>query len=335
MAVIELPALRSDDPLGFLASLGLVEVCTSCLGIDARLGWDEIGGPARFQSEMVGIAELASVINRLINDWSDAGRVVPPPDTAFIRRRLTDGERRARIADLGRKPPNDPMRMPQKEAVGRFAEQRERELSGDSVGARWLVGTVGQLGLIEKGGAEAFCDLTPLYAPAGQQTLFQLYEKYLRDVAATPNRIHEALEGWRRTPTDSGANLDYRDVHDAAASPTGVAEGAGVPGATWLALQAAPFFRLVGDGRRSRASGWDARGGGRPRELCWPVWQPLLDRPSITVLLEHPVVRPAAETPVDRKALLALGVIGLLKSRRRASGNSDGPLQSSQVTWAR
>ena len=334
MAVIELPALRSDDPLGYLASLGLVEVCTTCLGIDARLGWDELGRPARFESEMGSIGELAAAIGRLVSDWEHAGRVVPPPEPGFIRRRLSGEARRARTAELGTKPPNDPMRMPRQEAIRCFADQRDSELAGDAVGARWLVGTVAQLAMIEKGTSEPFCDLTPLYAPAGQQTLFQLYEKYHHEVMTTPRRIEEALEGWRRTPSDSGANLDHREVHDAAASPTGAPEGAGVPGATWLALQSVPFFRLIGEGRNGKAVGWSGRPGRRPRELCWPVWRPLLDRPAIEVLLEHPVTRPERGKP-DGPALSALGVIALLRSRRRASGNSDGPLQPPEVIWPR
>jgi hypothetical protein len=332
MAVIELPALRSDDPLGFLASLGLVEVCTTCLGIDARLGWDGVGGPARFESDLESVRELASAVSRLVDDWARAERVVPPPDPGFIRRRLSEEERRASVTMLGTKPPNDPMRMSRLEAIGRFADQRERELEGDTIGARWFVAMVAQLGVVEKGTAEPFCDLTPLYAPAGQQTLFQLYEKYHRQVRASPRLLEEALEGWRRVSSDSGANLDYRDTRDAAASPIGTPEGAGVPGATWFALQSVPFFRLVGEGRNGMAVGWTGRPGRRPRELCWPVWRPLLNRPAIEVLLAHPVVRPRNEKP-DAPALSALGVTALLRSRRRSSGNSDGPLQVATVVW--
>lgn len=332
MATFDLPALRSDDPLGFLAGLGLVEVCTSGLGLPVRLGWPGVGEAAQFDAPVAGIDELASAVHALVARWRAESRTAPPPDPEFIQRRLTDSQRKALIAELGSKPPNDPMRMPRALAVKRFQDQRSRELAGDRVGARWLVGLVSQLALVDKGQGGAYCDLTPLYAPAGQQTLHQLYEKYTSDIAADPRWVHEAMAGWRRSTTDNGANLDYRDIKDATASSGGGPENAGVPGATWLALQAVPFFRLVGDGHRGGAASWEGRRGGRPRELLWPSWWPLLDRAAIHVLLEHPAVRNIRMTR-DASALSALGVQAIFRSERRVGRNSDGPLQAPQLVW--
>lgn len=348
-AVFTLPALRSDDPLGFLAALGLVEVCTSGLGHPVRLGWPDVGEPALFESPLSTLEELAETVHSLVCRWRAEGRLAPPPDPGLILKRLSDAERRALIAELGVKPPNDPMRMGRTMAIRRFHDQRARELAGDRAGARWLVGLVSQLAMVEKSQGDGYCDLTPLYAPAGQQTLYQLYDKYTGDVASDGRWIHEAMAAWRRSPSDSGANLDYRDIKDGTASARGVAENAGVPGATWLALQAVPFFRLVGDGHRGGAVGWQSRRGGRPRELLWPSWQPLLDRAAIQVLLEHPAVRIVRSkgTPLgqlqqvgggkvdDRggSALSTLGVQAIFTSARRVGRNSDGPLQAPQVLW--
>lgn len=332
MPVLDLPALRSSDPLGFLAALGLVETCATGLGTDVRLGWGELGEPAQLSSDFSSIEELARELHALARGLAAEGRVVPPPDPSLISKRLSEADRKAKIEAKGFKPPNDPMRMELEEAVGRYAVVQEAELGGEPTGARWVVGLVGQLSPIEKSGPAPYCDVTPLYAPAGQQTMHQLYEKYVQLVAGAPQVVVEALAGWRRWPSDSGANLDWRDVRDAAAASSGTPENAGVPGATWLALQSAPFFRLTGDGVHGYAAGW-LKGSrrGRPRALRWPVWRPMLDPTAITVLIEHEEVR---KSEPDTGALTALGVVAILQSTRRSSGNSDGPLRQAQVVWA-
>ena len=332
MPVLNLAALRSDDPLGFLAALGLVETCSTGLGTNARLGWSGLGEGAQLCSDFSSVDELAGALHSLAERLAADGRVVPPPDPSLVRKRLTDTERKAKIKAKGFKPPNDPMRMEIEDAIACYAAAQGSELRGESSGARWLLGIVGQLSPIDKSGNVAYCDVTPLYAPAGQQTMHQLYEKYLQLVARSPQLVHEALTGWRRSPSDSGANLDWRDIRDAAAASSGKSENAGVPGATWLALQSAPFFRLVGDGVKGEATGW-VKGSrrGRPRTLRWPVWRPLLDRAAVGVLLEHFEIRKDRPEP---GALAALGVVAILESTRRSSGNSDGPLRQAKVRWA-
>lgn len=333
MPIIELPALRSDDALGFLAGLGLVEVCTTGLGLDVRLGWDGLGGAGLLVSEFLDTRELATAAHGLVSTWRAESRVAVPSNPTFIRPRLSDAERKERIRELGAKPPNDPMRMDRESARARFSEQRESELAGDRAGARWLAGLVAQLAIVEKGSSIPYCDLTPLYAPAGQQTLFQLYEKYANIVAASPRWVEEALTGWQRSDSDSGANLDYRDARDAAASSSGGSEYAGVPGTTWLALQSVPYFRLIGNGSQGGAVGWRTRRGSRPRTLHWPVWQPPLSPAAIGVLLDHPAVAVDDSEDLDPGCLHALGVTAVLQAQRRSMGNSDGPLQPPRVLW--
>lgn len=332
MPVLDVPALRSDDPLGFLAALGLVETCSTALGLEARLGWRGLGDVALLSSDFSTVDELASELHALASRLAAEGRVVPPPEPSLVRKRLSDAERKAKIEAKGFKPPNDPMRMEIEDAISSYAALQGAELQGEPTGARWLVGLLGQLSPIDKSGAAPYCDVTPLYAPAGQQTMHQLYEKYVRLVARSPQLMHEALVGWRRSPSDSGANLDWRDIRDATATSSGTSENAGVPGATWLALQSAPFFRLVGDGVHGDATGWvKTSPRGRPRKLRWPVWSPLLDPTAISVLLEHSEVRKDAPEP---GRLRALRVVAILESSRRSSGNSDGPLRPARVAWA-
>ncbi len=356
MHVLELPALHSDDPLGFMASIGLVEACATGLGVDIRLAWGGLGGSARIESEFPSVDDLVDALHGLAQHLAGERRVAPPSDPSLITPRLSDAERRARIAERGYKPPNDPMRMEIGDAIARYAAVQAQELAGDSTVARWTMALVGQLSPVEKAGAAGYCDLTPLYAPAGQQTIYQLYDKYTALVASSRRYIVEAVTGWRRTVSDSGANLDWRDIRDGAATTSGKSENAGVPGATWLALQGVPFFRLVGDGIQGDATGWlRTSRRGRPRAIRWPVWEPMLDRPAITALLEHPEVRAASLKPgtmgasrnmarseaegrraasLKPEALEALGVVALLESTRRSSGNSDGPLRPPEVVWA-
>lgn len=335
MALLELPALRSDDQLGFLAALGLVEVCRSGLHSPVRLAWAGLGGPAWLECDFLSVEELADTVSSLAQRWLGQGQLVPPPDPEFLPRPLPAAERKAVMRKLGQKLPLDPMRMERRQAVDRFARQRERELDGDQVGARWLTGLVAQLA-VEAG--EPRCELTPLYARTGQQNLHQLYAaKYLGFVAASPHRLVEALTRWRRDPADTGANLDHRDLRDAAFSPSGDSVNAGVPGANWLALLSAPFFRLSVDGTRAEAVGWQRTSrSGRPRQLIWPVWEPSLDATAIEVLLEHPLVRSAAVDPAsaDGGALAVLGVRAILRSTRRKLTQTDGPLQAPEVVWS-
>jgi len=219
------------------------------------------------------------------------------------------------------------MRMRFEQARARLAAEQEKELAGERVAARWWCATVNQLG-IEQG--DRFCELTPLYARTGRQTLYQLYHDYLDAVAKRPSLLREALVEWRRVPDDSGANIDSRALRDAVVGGNGKALNAAVPGATWLALMAVPFFPLGGDGVRPFAIGWDTtRPGGRPRTLVWPVWREPLDRAVVEVLVAHPLVR-AAE---DSHGLEALGVVAVLRASRQRLANSDGPLQPASVVW--
>jgi hypothetical protein len=333
MTPLALPALRSDDPLGFLAAIGLVEVCTSCLGMPVKLSWEGLGGQAILTGEEgLTLEELAGLLAAEAGHWLLAGRLAPPDEPHFIAAPLSDIERKAR-REGGQTVTLDPMRLSLAAATARFEAQSDAELHGDAVGARWLVGLVCQLGREQNGDLR---ELTPLYARTGRQNLHQMYGKYLASVANRPQALREALVSWRRDPGYLGVNLDARAIRDAAFSTEGKPENADVPGATWLALMSVPFFPLSGDGTHPFAVGWlSARPGGRPRDLCWPVWRIPLDRTAISVLLAHPLVRAAAnkKRPSRLSRLSQLGVEAVLRSSRATLTNSDGPLQAPEVIW--
>lgn len=203
--------------------------------------------------------------------------------------------------------------------------------------ASWLTALVGQLSLAKSDAPDR--RLTPLYSPSGQMTMHQLFRDTLGEVVKRPAVLVEALSGWRRVK-GTGANLDSRALIDAADAPRGEAANRHVPGATWLALQSAPWWTQVGDGVTGAAVGWRyPRGGGR---LRYPIWTPLLSPAAVRVILTHPAVRwqeaarTASQQAAARRSLeqrRALGVCALYETQRRALSKSAGPLLPPELLW--
>lgn len=321
MTVLALPALRSDDTLGFLAALGLLELSTSALGFDARLGWEGVGGAALldcpFASTDVLVAELGSVVTRMVG----GGQVLPCVDPGPVR--PADRATRAAEAVKGKL---DPAHLKAGRAIDEFSRLREAEAAGDRDSARWLAAVVNQLTNAASTGHRA---LTLLYSPSGQMTLHQLYRDHLEQVQRRPTLLAEALEHWVRTPGQTGANLDGRSLRDATVDSSGKSTNAAVVGATWLALMAVPFFPQV-SGRRPRAVGWSVPNKGQPA-LRWPIWTRLLDRPAVEVILGHPALDEEQDGRRVDARLRALGVIAVCRSSRKGLSQSGGALRAPTV----
>ncbi len=334
MTTLELPALRSDDPLGFLAALGILEVLRSEAGIpedELALCWDGVGGPARLTGPFGDLEELVSLLTDAAVRMQAEGRPVAARIPDLVPRPLSDRERDEIRARIGVKPPFDPVRMSRAEVTARLAALSQRATESD---LRWLCAVADQCSTFPR---EPTAHLTPLYAPMGRQRMRQVYEAKLAAVVARPELLHEACVMWRRNPRDAGANIDRRAQRDGAVTTTGEPGNAAVTGAEWLALQSVPWFRLCG--LRDRPSAWawlPARRGGRPRALVWPVWARPLDPIAIEVLLTHPSVRRAGLTdePPARE-LVGLGVLAVLRAERAVLTNSDGPLGPARMVWPR
>ena len=337
MTRISLPALRSDDSLGYLAALGVLETLASVEGHDARLGWDGLGGSAVLVVDLADPDAVADQLRSVALRMRAQGRLVPA-DAALVESRRTQAERRARKEE-GIEEKNDPMRGSPAVVRDRLLAVAALEREGDSQTARWAAGLLTMLAVDRQGTSL----LTPLYAPVGQQVLSQLLGAYL-DWATQEGVLREALVGWRRRP-DSGANLDHRALRDGAWSARGGAENTAVPGATWLALMATPLFRQVGNGKSGEAVGWHRdRRSVRPRRLIWPVWTEPRNLPGVEVLLAHREVTRMAEAVLAQRrgakaavpkssGLKALGVVALCSAARTPLGNADGPLRSTEVLW--
>lgn len=323
MTGLVLPALRSDDTLGFLAALGVVELYASNLGVDVRLGWDGVGGAALLHGPHHTTDGVAAALASVVETMVASGRVLPCADAGPVR----PADRAARSAAAEEERGKlDPAHLLEAQAVEVYARARAAEVSGDDDSARWIAALVNQLTDAPSTGHRA---LTPFYAPSGQMTLHQLYSEHLHKVHRRPQLLHEALTGWVRTDGETGANLDGRALRDAVAGAAGIAVNAAVVGATWLALMAVPMFPQV-SGPKARAVGWEAPRRSKPA-LRWPVWTQPLDRASVSVLLGHPALDELGPAPGNR-SLEALGVVAVCRSSRKELRNSAGALQPPRVT---
>lgn len=331
---IELPALRAGDPLGFLATLGLLRVLSGRCGIEAHLGWDGLSGPARIHTPLADVDEMVSVLAAWIDSLDPEERLV---DTEL------PGFPMSQSADV-----YEPMRMSLDGAVEcarRFVDGNGRGDDEDAVIATsWFGSLVNQLAEGRPGNPkrlERERELSPFVALRGRQTVAQVFGSTIEAVQGdTPRFIHEALVGWRRVDGFSGANFDARAVRDAGVLQSKKVPDAGVPGATILALQALPMCRLVGDGSRGSSTLWQRqRVEGRWGEwLVWPVWRSTLDVEAVGVLIEHPSLR-LRGLEIDRsregrrQELTALDVTAVWAAPREKLGNADGPIGSPRLVW--
>jgi len=271
--LVPLTALDGRDPLGFLAALGVARLL-GCTDDRVRLSFDPNLGTAQLH----GIDGLDEVLVRLVT---------------LIELLPTDGLMKGLPPVMV--PPSigdefsDPARMPLRhfgELVAKASNSAERS---------WVRSLWTDLGHTDKG----MCAVTPFYAPTGRQTLRTAFEKSAQLVFAAPERVlREALESWRRVDDFTGENLDFRAVRRAAEQPDGKAIMSGVPGATWLALSAIPFFPMGGDGVTAKTLRWQrlrfgAKAGAK-LAFSWPVWTSDVDVEGVGALLAHPAVDRAA-----------------------------------------
>lgn len=360
MTTFSLPALRSNDAVGVLGALGVVEVATMALGLDLRLGWQGVGGSAVVSCADVGsVVDLAGRLAAIARSVHAEGGVVAGAPVDLVDAKIGSGV--------------DPMKLPPEAVRNRLRRAQAEELEGVAR-ARWLASLVNQLAVRrDPTTKEEICRFTPLYQGTGQQSLRQLYADALRACVEQPDELERAMLRWRRVTDYDGANLDHRAKRDAVAGAGRNVGNIGSPGVTWLALHAAPFFGLSGDGRSGEAVGWGRQGPtGWRRESSttfrWPVWRPPLDHAGIGTLLSHPDLRldlgmsgrsgaeptrgrfpsrPDARREGGRRGeeaehrrrvaldgrLHALGVVGVLDAERESLGKSLGPLGPARVVW--
>lgn len=321
-----LPALRGNDPLGFLAAIGLSALSDQGEIPPLRLAWEVRSGLAAVtESDFETLRELSAALRGAFDRLGERDAVLPGVDADFPVRKQGSG--------------SDPMRMARSE-MARFYRDADRTWleDGDPWWARWLVALAAQTAI--KDPKREDVELTPFYAPTGQMALrTSIFEKTMEAVEAIDGP-GDALTRWQRTSYD-GANFDLRAKRDAGVTTSGRPDNQGAPSATWLAAMAIRFFPLVDTGSRARAVGWHHNvrlyPGYTNRSLVWPIWEPALDPPAVRALVAHPALRLQCRGgrlhPSDPNGLAALGVRRVYGASRRTLQQGDGPLGPAELVW--
>lgn len=324
MTTISIPALRGDDPLGFLAALGLLALSEQGELPPLRLGW--VGRSAPIASVDASVPDVEALSLSLTDAFArirQRGEVVPGlgPDFPLPPAGST----------------TDPMRMSREDMARWYAVADERWRLGEPWFARWLIALAAQTAVSDEDRGDVV--LTPFYAPTGRMTMrVSIFDKTVEavEVVGGPG---DAVRRWRRARYD-GANFDDRAKRDAGVTTWGKADNQGAPSATWLAAMAIRLFTIVDKGLTARAVGWQPvrmYPGFTARSLVWPIWSKPLDAAAIRVLLSHDALRLAGVgtevAPADPPMLEALGVGAVFGTSRRTLSQGDGPLGPARRLW--
>jgi hypothetical protein len=294
---LHLPALDGRDPLGFLASLGLLRLLAE-EGADVRLSFSDQTATAILHSPYSSAEEIAAVLQGVVAKSPDS--VIPGVPAAFPR---------AKVGTKG----SDPMRAERAKYLAHVATVRQ---DAGKAALRWQAAIATDLACDREGKVI----LTPFFAPSGQQTVRSFFEKPVTMIRMEPQRLVEALTAWRRIPGVTGEYLDHRVLRSKADHPRGESAEIGVPGATWLAIMALPLLRLTGDGASARCTLW-RRLPGRQSVMVWPVWRQPLDVPAVVTLIEHPGITidiVDGRYLTDTASWPALGVFAVTAATRRS-----------------
>jgi hypothetical protein len=329
--MIELPALRGDDALGFLAAIGLTSLSEQDEIPALRLAWKTGAAPvAQVEGDVGSIEELSDALGGVLERLEERGAVLPGVDADFPLR-VAGGTK-------------DPMRMPVEDMAAvhtAIAALWRDEYDPEGWSARWLLALCGQVAT-DKDDRVA---LTSFYAPTGRMSLrVSLFEKTMEAVRRVEGP-GDALTGWRRTGPKlkyDGANFDERAKRDAGVTTWGDPANQGAPSPTWLATMGIRFFPVTDDGSTIATAGWQRvrlYPGYTRRSLIWPIWEPLLDAPAIRTLLTHSaleVIDNRGDVKIVRsRGLEALGITSVFGSSRRTLSQGDGPLGPALRIWPR
>jgi hypothetical protein len=318
MHQLQLPALLADSPLGFLAAVGTLELTTRTLDSGCRLSWSGPHQPALLHTRSpLTLGDLADHLQQQLPHDPETEPFPLAPGILTRDRDPTPGS------------PNEPLRMTLPAAHQQLRQYAQAERDTDAPHARWFAALVNQLHTSEKNGRH-YTTATPLFAPSGRMTLGQSWTDAAKRCREDPQQLHDALTSWLlRAPGFAGASLDHHSASPAHLQADGIATQNGLPGVTWLALHAFAHYRLTGNGRRRRTTGWTSTTQGLT--FTWPVWQPPLTSGAVTTILEHPLIHRA--TPAHATQLTNLGVTAIYTTRRTRLSNSDGALATAQPLW--
>ncbi len=308
--MIELPALRADGVLGFLAAVGVLRLVVDELDSPgSTLCWPN--GAENSAAIDTGVASdidsLAQGLFTIVDRCRDAGHLIP--GRREIPLRATGGDAMNGLS---------------------FPEGRglAMSLADDSVGQRWLMSMVSASGPDEN---EHLARSRWWAVGPGPVTIAGTLEKALEPIESADDLVG-ALRSWRRHDWVGGYLDHAADVGKERIPGTRRADEskAGVVGATWLALMSTVLFPIRSpEATRHETVGWSVIE--RRPTFGYPVWATPLDRSSIESLLDHPaLIRTHSRGSTE---LAVLGVSSVWHSRRMRSGNNNTAMTPAFKVW--
>jgi hypothetical protein len=237
---VDLPGLIGDEPLGFLAAIGLMDQLME----NSYLSWDPKDRHAiLYCHSFSSVADLVAELMKRLGEIEDGQAIPYSPGFPVRRRRGAPDPLRVRPAEFRR-----------------LLGQVKRSSGGES----WLKATVSD----QATDADGFCAVNPLIATRGRQTIGSFWYYPMLEVRQDPKRLlTEALTGWRRVEGSEGWLLDHRATYSTDPGLRGPGGSMAVPGATWLATLAVRVFRYPS---RPLPYGWYQVNG--RHVFLWPLW---------------------------------------------------------------
>ncbi|HXF97375.1 MAG TPA: hypothetical protein VNJ46_02050 [Gaiellaceae bacterium] len=286
MRAIELRALRPTHPLGYLAALGLHRTLVRELGFDARLAWTDAGTPHAVVEAPLSREELVSSLASVWQRQATQGAVKLLAVHGQVRAFPPHAPLAPASERAGERGMNDPAKMLPSEYAS-YAEAARA--SGDPEARAWIRAVASDV-VLERERRPPIATLTQFYLLSRGQRLAQQFEALWTWSGQNDVRValHQAVSGWRRVEIGGGMNWDIDANQNAAETPRGKARTLIVPGATWLAMMALPYFPVRRSNGRAATRGFQLVRG-RP-VLVLPTWRTRLDLAAIEALLDHPAL---------------------------------------------
>ena len=313
MSEIPLPALRADNPIGFLAALGTLRILDDRRPEwKPRLGWIDRGGwmPILAVTETDSLDEIASALASKLSErakapefnWADV--IATAPETFHI--------------------------------VTRAALDVASVSNRESVD--FLAGFAAEGALSNKG----YLKPTALCMTSGQMKFLKEIRAIISTLASAPkreeipvaDRINVALAGpWHYADDQHSLGWDPTNepVHALGAyDPSGEGKQTSVREVIYLALEALALFPVFARFGKLLTTGFhhDER---RQAWFHWPVWKPALSLRTVRSLLQLSELATPAE---HMESLRRRGVRSVYRARRSEFGKGYGIFRPAAVVFS-
>lgn len=292
MSALLLTGMDAQNPLAFLASLGLLRVIDDAAHSDKRerprLSFVDDGGPI---PKLWTTLSVDDVVQRVLDDAA-AQADNPALQLAYDKNgELVSADSPGAIRDL--KPPPNLARR----ALERFASAPPRTV-------RLAAGLFSELVQDNNGNTKP----TAFHFTAGQQAFLTMVDELRRGITAAD--VREAMFGpWlnsSKLPSLSWDSSVARLYALRAGDPSKEKRGS-IPAANWLGVVALELFPVVA--RYGRLETARVEGGWKDSCFTWPVWEVPLAIPTIAALLRTDTSR---WSPKQREAA---GVTATFRSK--------------------